>query len=297
MQTRHQFLTSLVPLTKLPEGIEDECSVCAEEFVGPVELPCKHLFCKGCISDWLSRRNRVSCPICRATLITSNDADRGPLGANRLQVVAQALEYSRLMTDDGFDVYDEEIFTTRSAVQRATAAATRYLADEVHPPTTDTLLFHIETLRPHLIAMGNLLARGYARAMGRPYSGYQRRDWKLIVSQLYTLLESVNGQVLPANCTADVIPRFRAKIRESLREDGIDTESGHFFQHDDRMESPSGDLDVLLTYIVDRCAKAHKEREKQRTALKQAQKEALGAETTKIGYAIRWMGQRLFQGI
>lgn len=297
MHTRNQFLSGLVPLTKLAEGIEDECSVCTEEFIGPVELPCKHIFCKTCITEWVSRRNKNTCPMCRAALFPLEEVARGPAGTNRLEVIAQAMSWSRLMTADGFDIYDDEIFFTRAAVQRAAASASQYLILEDHPAQTEILLIDVGTLGPHLIAMANLLARGYARAMGRPYSGYQRRDWKLIVSRLYTLLEAVDGQVRYNNHLVRIIPDFRARIRESLRQELIDTESGHFFDRDARMESPSGDLDALLNYVVFQCAKAYRDRETRRATLRHARWEALDAETSTAGRTMRWVRQNVFRGI
>lgn len=39
------------------------CSVCLENFVEPVTLPCGHSFCRGCLSSVLARER--ACPQCR----------------------------------------------------------------------------------------------------------------------------------------------------------------------------------------------------------------------------------------
>ena len=41
------------------------CSICAEIFHQPVSLlPCLHVFCAGCISQWITK-NHSRCPLCR----------------------------------------------------------------------------------------------------------------------------------------------------------------------------------------------------------------------------------------
>tara|TARA_B100001250_G_C19511434_1_gene661869 strand:- start:111 stop:701 length:591 start_codon:yes stop_codon:yes gene_type:complete len=54
----------------------DECVICmekmGEENIGgksKVKLPCNHRFHERCISDWLIRENKTTCPICRNNLI------------------------------------------------------------------------------------------------------------------------------------------------------------------------------------------------------------------------------------
>ena len=296
MQIHSQFLAMLEPLTKLPEGIDNECSICTEEFITPVALPCMHLYCRNCITEWLSRRNRNTCPICRKILFSISKVDREPVGTNRRQLIAQALEQSRLMTSDSFDIYDDRVPFTTSAVQQAAAAASQYLSDEHHPSLTGSVLIDMRKLGPHIIAMGNLL-RGYARASGRPYSGYQRRDWKLVVGRLYTLLNFNDGQIRTGENAVRMARECRARIRESLSQDLIDVRSGRFFEINGRIESPSGDLDVLLNYVVSQCNKAFNEKEAQQAALYQAQEQALKGESTAVGWALRWAGQTLFGGV
>ena len=48
------------------EEIPDElsCPVCLSEFDQPKVLPCNHVFCKGCLEQWMDK-NKLTCPICR----------------------------------------------------------------------------------------------------------------------------------------------------------------------------------------------------------------------------------------
>ncbi|KAK3712596.1 hypothetical protein LTR37_009039 [Vermiconidia calcicola] len=296
MQTRNQLLDSLVPLTMLPAEVDDECAICYEELVNPVQIQCKHVYCSDCITKWLTRRNKNTCPQCRHVLFELDETDRGPVGDNRLRVIAQAMELSRLMTDDGFDLYNDQFTFPNSAVHRAAAVANGYLAGRNATPQVDDMVIEFRRLGPHIISMGNLL-RGYAQATGRPYSGYQRRDWRLIIDRLMTLLDLFDGQVRHQANLGRVVNEYRVRLEESLIQDLIDVHSGRFFEQDVQTNSPSGDLDVLLRYVFVLCVKIYKDREKRREELRQAQELALQSENTRVGRALRWTGQRLFGGV
>jgi hypothetical protein len=99
-----------------------------------------------------------------------------------------------LLTEDSFDGYSDELPFSACDVHHAAAHAYQYLAAASHPPVTGPVLVKISILGPALVAMGNLLS-GYARTTGRPYSGYQRRDWKLIIRHFMNHLELANGAV------------------------------------------------------------------------------------------------------
>ncbi|XP_073116226.1 E3 ubiquitin-protein ligase MPSR1-like [Elaeis guineensis] len=48
---------------------ENECSICLEEFefeMEVIQLPCKHIFHGGCLTQWLE--NSHLCPLCRYEL-------------------------------------------------------------------------------------------------------------------------------------------------------------------------------------------------------------------------------------
>ncbi|CAK70952.1 unnamed protein product (macronuclear) [Paramecium tetraurelia] len=44
-------------------SLQENCSICFEDFEDPVKLPCNHIFCRDCIVVALEQRQ--SCPICR----------------------------------------------------------------------------------------------------------------------------------------------------------------------------------------------------------------------------------------
>ena len=54
------------------------CGICLEEWKNPLNLPCGHSFCDGCLDGWRSRYGvkeemRRKCPICRASIPPSRE--------------------------------------------------------------------------------------------------------------------------------------------------------------------------------------------------------------------------------
>ena len=57
---------------------ERTCGICLEESKDPLDLPCGHSFCDGCLDEWRSRYGvedemRRKCPICRAMIPPSKE--------------------------------------------------------------------------------------------------------------------------------------------------------------------------------------------------------------------------------
>lgn len=50
---------------------EKECSICQDEFKEPIRLPCNHIYCEQCISEWLDQE--TTCPMCRAQVPQSGN--------------------------------------------------------------------------------------------------------------------------------------------------------------------------------------------------------------------------------
>jgi E3 ubiquitin-protein ligase RNF38/44 len=67
------------PDLDLLKGEEHACSVCIGDYEPGDELrvlPCKHLFHKECVDQWLSVN--ATCPLCRTSLFENDDADAPP---------------------------------------------------------------------------------------------------------------------------------------------------------------------------------------------------------------------------
>jgi len=46
----------------------EDCAVCLQAYQDPVEVACRHRFCKDCLTSWLQSRpmsSGGSCPLCR----------------------------------------------------------------------------------------------------------------------------------------------------------------------------------------------------------------------------------------
>ena len=57
---------------------EQTCGICLEDSKDPLDLPCGHSFCDGCLDEWRSRYGvkeemRRKCPICRARIPPSKE--------------------------------------------------------------------------------------------------------------------------------------------------------------------------------------------------------------------------------
>ena len=57
---------------------DETCGICLEDSKDPLDLPCGHSFCDGCLDEWRSRYGvdeemRTKCPICRARIPPSKE--------------------------------------------------------------------------------------------------------------------------------------------------------------------------------------------------------------------------------
>jgi len=73
----HNRLPYGVVLPELPEGCahggHGECSICRDDMTKPVRLSCGHVFCDGCIVDWLEATMMDgTCPLCRSIFLPAH---------------------------------------------------------------------------------------------------------------------------------------------------------------------------------------------------------------------------------
>jgi len=66
LPTRDDFLANALEPVEHEE--HEDCSICKEPMTSPVRTPCKHEFCKHCITKWLTQTQVDSCPTCRRCL-------------------------------------------------------------------------------------------------------------------------------------------------------------------------------------------------------------------------------------
>jgi len=77
VETLKAFMLQDAPYGKYatPEQVaelgENTCSICQDEMQQPITLPCNHLFCEECVSEWFEREK--TCPICRSVVKTAGN--------------------------------------------------------------------------------------------------------------------------------------------------------------------------------------------------------------------------------
>ena len=304
MMEREEFLRSLTQLGCLPEGVDNECGICQESFSAPTQLPCQHLFCRECIFTWLKPNNgQNTCPYCRTVLfgippVAGEQNDEVAADHARLTLINQAIESSGLSTNEferfGFDHLSTE------ATMNAAGSASSYLRNNVNQRPDGPLRVDKRYLKPHIVAMANLLA-GYAEARGRPNSDVQLRDWHMIVNRLYVLVSANNRETFPQADGMQKLLDFRRAIRIYMRVKGIEVAEGGFFPQFGNEQgndgTVAGDLFVLIHYVADQCARNFRLDESIRQAHREAQQEAIEREAAPVGRVLRRAGQVLFDGI
>mmetsp|Transcript_4770 Transcript_4770/g.8478 ORF Transcript_4770/g.8478 Transcript_4770/m.8478 type:complete len:545 (+) Transcript_4770:241-1875(+) len=89
---------------KKAKGREDgSCPVCLSDYEPEaqiMELPCKHQFCKECVTKWLETKN--SCPLCRSAVDTSSRTQEGgPDMQGFMQVFEQLRQRAQAAAQEG----------------------------------------------------------------------------------------------------------------------------------------------------------------------------------------------------
>ena len=269
MPTRSEFLaTGLVPVTLSQQATEDVCSICTDDFSDPVKLECGHIFDSACIETWLKMPRRNACPTCRKRLFDLPEhEDPGVAGDRRAQVAA-AIRTSRVAEPNALNIVEAYGLDTgrvsTSSFQRATAHAASYLGERHRPAlpqhVSGLAVIRTDWLNAGFLAMGNLIP-ALARAEGRAYTQRQSIDWILVLTHLWCLLQSRNGD----SCDALIMPaKLRQDLQAKMRTYYSDVEHiEFFFRHEDtRVAAPlSDDLDILLNYLIVCCWTSRREEE------------------------------------
>jgi hypothetical protein len=258
LPSRASFLaTGLVPVQNA--NTTDACSICLTDPDSPVQLPCQHIFCKSCITEWLSMEAKNSCAMCREILFTFEaTAIGGPDNARR-EHAGRALRASGLASiatvgtpfaDNApfstVETFDISVSATRNQLLRSATRALEVVSWNTIPASTGPVRFFLDTLAANLIAMGNML-KAMAAQEGRPYPT-KGNPWGKIVAAVWKILLPKAGK----DDDALVVP---AMVMRSLRTQFVfqmDSPVGFFF----RDPAASRDLEMLIATLVSEASQA-----------------------------------------
>jgi hypothetical protein len=69
---RMELMTKLLDL--LADGGQEDCPICMEDLSHAAITPCGHIFCQGCIENWMMNETAV-CPLCRGVISKASLVD------------------------------------------------------------------------------------------------------------------------------------------------------------------------------------------------------------------------------
>jgi hypothetical protein len=94
LPTQEDFLANALGPVEPME--HDDCAICTFPMTSPARLPCKNVFCKSCITKWLTQPGVDSCPMCRRRLFKPSlsareEANLDQQTANEAEIAARTL--------------------------------------------------------------------------------------------------------------------------------------------------------------------------------------------------------------
>jgi hypothetical protein len=257
LPSRASFLaTGLVPA----QNATGDCSICLTDLDSPVQLPCQHIFCKSCITEWLTQSAKNSCAMCRKTLFTVDEAasNVGPDNARREQA-RRALRASGLAStatigarlgdnapSSAVETFDISVVATCNQLLRSAMRALEVVSWNTIPTSMGPVRFLLDTLAGNLIAMGNLL-KHMAIQEGRPYPT-EGNPWFKIVAAVWTTLLPKAGKDIDAL----VVPALVMRSLRTQFASQMDSPVGFFF----RDQAASRDLEMLIATLVSEASQA-----------------------------------------
>lgn len=90
------MITPVPHLTALPQSPRAPASICHSPFESPVETPCGHVFCRGCITRWMAQDSR--CPISKEPLNSADFRKVSSIILSMLDELAVQCAYCRTTT-------------------------------------------------------------------------------------------------------------------------------------------------------------------------------------------------------
>lgn len=262
-----------------------DCPICTEPLTDAVALPCHetHIYCKVCITQWLTAPGTCTCPNCRTQLFDPNTveevvrapnelADYLPPSDQREELSEAALLASgitvtaspRRYTNTRLDVFGRRAMPHGHVIEGGQAARTyiqifrglngmseqevHYDGNLIDTIVTGEARIHSDSLLPRIVAMAHLIP-AMAERQQRPFSDPERQTWRAIVRSLAEVISGRSGRpydvvyLYPILCHL-VLSNFLAHSENS----GLD--SSLFFSEEGESERRRNDLNFLICFVA-----------------------------------------------
>lgn len=265
LQTREQFLAQLPQLIDLPDDADEECGICLEEHHQPMAVCEKHIFCRGCIDEWLTDDRNNTCPTCRRVLFAVPNAEEEDDAEDEVLTEEEVFDLIEVESGLSHDTFPrvEIVGVTTAEIHEVVPEARQYLR-EIRgiggvPLPNETALLDDTIIGQHLGAMGNILL-GHAFVMNRPYTIRQWRAWEIVLEEVRAGLCGYPHKEVTGDELATFTDRFLTSVEEEVR-DSVYGEVDDFFEPDPHRQTPAGDLVYLLDYVLFQCITAYQGRD------------------------------------
>jgi hypothetical protein len=280
LPTRDDFLANALEPVEHEE--HEDCWICKEPMTSPVRTPCKHDFCKHCITEWPAQPEGDTCPVCRRSLfqptVLSVERDAHEDAVRMAERIARSDEMltrserlvrdmcvreaseAAVLLDDEFlrdinartDFRSADILDLNNHIRWSEERLIQWSPDARQMLNNDlprlphgAVRIDAESLGTSLILMSNALMH-LATAEARPWNYAVRAIWRQMVMKIWQIIAPEHGLLL-------VRESFYLAIMSSLIEQQYVNEVGQdhippmFFRNDELVR----DLRFMVNFLVD----------------------------------------------
>lgn len=262
LSNRTDFLnTGLVPVFS-----SDSCPICLNDpMVNPVQVTsCSHVFCKTCITEWLTQPTTDCCALCRKQLFdASADAPKPgvtgdltfqerhdfaiqALHTTNLVGFVQPIEETQGIVDvSAIDFFNGAIPWTPRNLAAAVQPAAQFLVWDLDD-LEGQIRVRSSTLSASLIAMGNMIP-AFRVPQGLAFTDEQSRAWRRLVIAVWLQLRRLDGRSKDGE---EMVPLIMLALKAEFEDIG-----GAFASFFCR-EEMGLDLLSLISFVVQQASRA-----------------------------------------
>jgi hypothetical protein len=230
LPTRDDFLANALEPVEHEE--HEDCWICKEPMTSPVRTPCKHDFCKHCITEWPAQPEGDTCPVCRRSLfqptVLSVERDAHEDAVRMAERIARSDEMltrserlvrdmcvreaseAAVLLDDEFlrdinartDFRSADILDLNNHIRWSEERLIQWSPDARQMLNNDlprlphgAVRIDAESLGTSLILMSNALMH-LATAEARPWNYAVRAIWRQMVMKIWQIIAPEHGLLL-----------------------------------------------------------------------------------------------------